>query len=67
MSQEFQAVPNYAELIVATFSALKELGGSGKNTEINDKAAIILNLSDAVLSIAHLNSSSLTEVNYRLA
>ncbi len=67
MSQEIQAVPGYAELIVATFSALKELGGSGKNNEINDKAAKLLDLSDSVLSIAHLNSSSLTEVNYRLA
>lgn len=60
-------VPGYAILVEATFLALKELGGSGKNNEINDKATQILNLSDEVLSIPHLNSSSLSEVEYRLA
>lgn len=29
-------IPTYAQLIENTFIALKELGGSGKNTEIND-------------------------------
>ena len=29
-------VPNYDKLIEATFSALKNLGGSGKNDEINE-------------------------------
>ena len=60
-------VPNYAQLIEYTFVALKELGGSGKNTEINDKVAELMQLSDDVLSVPHLNSSSLSEVNYRLA
>ncbi len=60
-------IPNYAQLIEYTFIALKELGGSGKNTEINDKVAEIMQLSDDVLSVPHLNSSSLSEVNYRLA
>lgn len=67
MKTDMKNVPGYAILIEATFAALKELGGSGKNKEINDKAADILNLSDSVLSIPHLNSSSLSEVNYRLA
>lgn len=61
------SVPKYGELITATFSALKLLGGSGKNDEIYEKAVSILNLSDEVLDIPHLNSSSMSEVNYRLA
>ena len=60
-------VPSYSELITVTYAALKALGGSGKNDEINNKAAEILGLSDEVLEIPHLNSSSLSEVNYRLA
>lgn len=61
------AIPNYATLIGATFSALKMLGGSGKNDEINSKVAEILELSNEVQDIPHLNSSSLSEVNYRCA
>lgn len=61
------AIPNYATLIEATFSALKMLGGSGKNNEINSKVAEILELSNEAQDIPHLNSSSLSEVNYRCA
>lgn len=64
---DMKNVPGYAVLVEATFAALKELGGSGKNNEINDKAAAILDLQDDVLAIPHLDSSSLSEVNYRLA
>ena len=64
---DMQNVPGYAVLVEATFLALKQLGGSGKNNEINDKTAEILGLSDEVLAIPHLDSSSLSEVNYRLA
>ena len=60
-------VPNYAQLIEYTFKAIKELGGSGKNTEINDKVAQLMNLSEEVLDIPHLNSSSMSEVHYRCA
>lgn len=60
------AIPNYAQLIENTFIALKKLGGSGKNTEINDKVAQIMNLSDEVLDVPHTNSS-MSEVNYRCA
>ena len=60
-------IPNYAQLIENTFIALKKLGGSGKNTEINDKVAQLMNLSDEVLDVSHLNSSSMSEVNYRCA
>lgn len=61
------SVPNYGELITVTYAALKMLGGSGKNDEINKKAAEILGLPDDILEIPHLNSSSLSEVDYRLA
>ena len=61
------SIPNYATLIEATFSALKMLGGSGKNDEINSKVAEILELSNEVQDIPHLNSSSLSEANYRCA
>ena len=47
-------IPNYAQLIEYTFIALKELGGSGKNTEINNKVAQLMNLSDEVLDVPHL-------------
>ena len=60
-------IPNYAQLIEYTFKALKELGGSGKNTEINDKVASLMGLTDEVLDVPHLNSSSMSEVNYRCA
>ncbi|MPM61065.1 hypothetical protein SDC9_107919 [bioreactor metagenome] len=59
--------PKYGKLITVTFKALKELGGSGKNDEINEKAAELLDLPDEVLEFPHLNSSSISEVNYRLA
>lgn len=60
-------IPEYAVLIEKTFEALKTLGGSGKNDEINKKVAELLNLSDEVCSISHQNNSNLSEVNYRLA
>lgn len=60
-------IPSYARLIENTFIALKELGGSGKNTEINVKVAQLMNLSEEVLDVPHLNSGSMSEVNYRCA
>lgn len=60
-------IPNYAQLIEYTFKALKELGGSGKNTEINEKVAQLMDISEDILSIPHLNSSSMSEINYRCA
>ena len=48
-------IPNYAQLIEYTYKALKELGGSGKNTEINDKVAQLMNLTEDVLNVPHLN------------
>ncbi|MGX8835598.1 restriction endonuclease [Amedibacillus sp. YH-ame6] len=60
-------IPSYAKLIEITFLSIKILGGSGKNSEINEKCSELLGLSDEILSIAHLDSSNLTEIDYRLA
>lgn len=48
-----ERIPRYTDLIVPTFQALKELGGSGKNDEI--LACIIKNLklSDEVVDFPH--------------
>ena len=54
-------------MVESTYEALKELGGSGKNIEINEKVAEIMELTEDVLSIPHLGSDTLSEVNYRLA
>lgn len=67
MKTDNTKIPEYSKLVEATFAALKVLDNSGKNNEINEKAIEILDLSDDVCSIPHLNSSSLSEVHYRLA
>lgn len=59
-------LPEYSRLVEVTFAALKALGGSGKNNEINEKSAELLDLPDEVYSIPHIKSS-ITEINYRLA
>lgn len=60
-------VPNYATLIEATYKALKELGGSGRNDEINKKVYQILKLTDSILEILHTGRTTFSEVDYRLA
>lgn len=67
MKTDTAKIPEYSKFVEVTYTALKTLGGSGKNNEINEKAIEILELSDEVCSIPHLNSSSLSEINYRLA
>ena len=59
-------VPAYNEMMCELFQALKELGGSGTITEIDDKTIEILNLPVEVQEIMHGNSSK-AEVEYRLA
>jgi restriction system protein len=49
-----------------TIEALKELGGSGSNNEINDKVIEILKLPDEFLNISHKNSNQ-TEFEYQMA
>ncbi len=59
-------IPSYPLLIEATYDALKQLGGSGKNDEINQKAIEILKLTNDILDIMHIDTN-LSEVYYRLA
>ncbi len=59
--------PTYTELIVPTYNALKELGGSGTNGEICGKVIKELGLSDEVVDEAHLGSTNQSELEYQLA
>lgn len=61
------SIPTYAALIEATYVALKQLGGSGRNDEINKAVYSILNISDEVLDILHTGRTSFSEIDYRLA
>ena len=47
-------VPNYVTLIEATYEALKELGGSGRNDEINKKVYQILSKRQSAFSASLL-------------
>lgn len=60
-------IPEYPALVEATYKALKQLGGSGRNDEINKAVYSILNVSDAVLKIPHTERKSFCEIDYRLA
>lgn len=66
MKTNLNKIPNYSVLVEQTFLALKELGGSGKNNEIEAKVATLLDLSDDILDVPHTNSN-ISEINYRLA
>ena len=61
-----QKIP-YHELFNPTFQALHELGGSGTNQEIHDKAVAILGLSEKQIAQPHKeDQSSPTRIAYRL-
>ena len=60
-------VPRYNALILPTFIALKELGGSGKNSEILDQVIKDMNLPDEVVDISHQGNVNLSELAYQLA
>lgn len=60
-------VPRYDKLIMPTFLALKELGGSGSNDEIFDRVVKDLALPDEVVDIPHRGNANLSEVQYQLA
>jgi len=59
------AVPTYDNLYNPLIQALKELGGSGSVSEIEEKVAEILNLSEEDISEIHRNNT--TKLSYRLA
>lgn len=65
--KETALVPNYVTLIEATYTALKQLGGSGRNDEINKAVYAILSVPDEVLEILHTGRTSFSEIDYRLA
>ena len=58
---------SYDELMNAVLQALKYLGGSGTNQEIDDKVAEIVKIpSDQLNILHHPNKGGLTEIEYRL-
>lgn len=59
--------PTYVDLIIPTYNALKELGGSGTNTEICEKVIELLELPDEVIDESHLGNINQTELEYQLA
>lgn len=59
--------PTYTDLIVPTYNALKELGGSGTNGEICEKVVLDLKLSDDIVDETHLGSTNQSELEYQLA
>ena len=60
-------VPSFDQLIVPTFNALKELGGSGSNDEILDRIISDLCIPDDVTEVPHNGSNTLSEIAYRAA
>ncbi len=60
-------VPRYPDLLEPTFSALKQLGGSGTNDEIHDKVVSTLSLPDEIVDTPHLGSVNQSELQYQLA
>jgi len=58
-------IPRYAQLIVPTFLALKNLGGSGKNDEILDQIILDMNISDEVADIQHKGRTNKSELSYQ--
>jgi restriction system protein len=59
------ATPKYDDLFNPTLQALHQLGGSGRNEEIEQKIAEILNLSDDDVNDIHRGNT--TKLSYRAA
>ncbi|WP_378958035.1 restriction endonuclease [Mediterraneibacter gnavus] len=59
--------PTYTELIVPTYKALLELGGSGTNSEICEQVIKDLQLPDEVVDETHMGKINQTELEYQLA
>lgn len=62
-----EQVPRYTELIVPSFLALRDLGGSGTNDEILARVIEVLDLSDDIVDFPHKGNTSLSELSYQLA
>ncbi|MEN9582577.1 MAG: hypothetical protein RL641_531 [Candidatus Parcubacteria bacterium] len=59
------SVPTYDDLFNPVIKALHDLGGSGSNSEINEKVAEILKLSEDDVNEIHRGNR--TKLGYRLA
>ena len=59
--------PTYPNLIIPTYKAFLELGGSANNNEIRDKVIIDMSLSDEQADVTHLGNINQTELEYQLA
>lgn len=59
--------PTYTDLIIPTFEALIELGGSGTNGEIYEKILKNMKLTKEAIEESHLGSTNQTELQYQLA
>ena len=57
--------PTCTELILPTYKALLELGGSGTNNEIYEQIIKDLQLSDEIVDESHLGSENQTELDSR--
>ena len=68
MKQKLDArIPRYTTLLTPTFLALKDLGGSGSNSEILDKVISNLEIPAEVADIPHPGNENMSEVAYQLA
>lgn len=59
------AIPTYDELFNPVLEALRDLGGSGSNAEIDEKVARLLNLTEEEINEIHVGNR--TKLAYRLA
>lgn len=59
-------IPRFEDMMIPTLLALKALGGSGSNTEINEKVYEAMNFDDEVLNIPHKTEGLQSEVDHRL-
>ncbi len=59
------ALPKFDDLYTPLMQALQQLGGSGSTTEIEEKVAEVLNLSEEEINEIHTGNR--TELDYRLA
>ena len=67
MAREKRIPYTYRELIVPTYEALLDLGGSGTNDEICDQVIKAMNIPDEIVDEPHLGNINQTELEYQLA
>ncbi len=68
MRQKLDArIPRYTSLLTPTFLALRDLGGSGSNSEILDRVILNLGIPADVADIPHPGNENISELAYQLA